>query len=58
MLRKEILRVSGSKSVWESKVAWRSKPLDQLNPPFQAQVLFRSYHESYNEHSITLRCFA
>ncbi|BDA50568.1 probable alpha-(1,3)-fucosyltransferase 10 [Coccomyxa sp. Obi] len=38
MLRKEILRVSGSKSVWESKVAWRRRPLDQLNPNFQAQV--------------------
>ncbi|EIE20569.1 hypothetical protein COCSUDRAFT_57715 [Coccomyxa subellipsoidea C-169] len=37
-LRKEILRVSGDKAVWESKVAWRKKPLSELSPAFQAQV--------------------
>ncbi|EIE20570.1 hypothetical protein COCSUDRAFT_57716 [Coccomyxa subellipsoidea C-169] len=38
-LRKEILRVSGDKAVWESKVAWRKQRLGQLSPAFQAQVL-------------------
>ncbi|KAK9917201.1 hypothetical protein WJX75_001812 [Coccomyxa subellipsoidea] len=38
-LRKEILRVSGNRAVWESKVAWRKRRLGQLSPAFQAQVL-------------------
>ena len=37
-LRKEILRVSGNRAVWESKVAWRKRRLGQLSPAFQAQV--------------------
>lgn len=60
MLRKEILRVSHNKSVWERKVVWRRKPLDQLSPSFQAQVLSLVYATIVKAtiSIVSLKCYA